>query len=145
MLYVYVKRMSHPRVTWEGTRQRAGDLLNDTWGGIRWAGEGIAGLDAQYAGAVGDLIRQHTQPGVKRAFLEASSGSPLGEGYNTIQADSNWERALGIGNIAGFDAMNIASRYALPAGGVTLAGKGIADLTALMINADGQQPGELSL
>ena len=41
---------------------------------------------------------------------------------------------------------NIASRYALPAGGVTLAGKGLYDLTAAFGNeADYQEPGQMPL
>ena len=129
MLYVYGKTM--------GLLSRAGQ-------GVRWAGNEIAGLDTQYADAVAQLIRAKAPQGTK-SLLEISSGAPIGSGYDTIKADSRWEHALGIGALAGLDVTNFAARYAMPAGGVTLAGKGIADLTAMIVNADGQQPSELSL
>ena len=57
---------------------------------------------------------------------------------------------------AGLMAANVASRYALPAGGITLAGKGLFDLTQGLYAAadatpvfggpeDGSQPGQLPL
>ena len=43
-------------------------------------------------------------------------------------------------------ATNIGYRYGLPAAGLTLAGKGLYDLTAQFGNAaDYQEPGQLSL
>lgn len=57
------------------------------------------------------------------------------------EAETAIERAAEIGLRAGIPAANLASRYALPLGGVTLAGKGLIDLTAIM---QGQSSGELA-
>ena len=47
---------------------------------------------------------------------------------------------------AGLFATNVASRYMLPAGGITLAGKGLYDLTAAFGNgADYPEQGQLPL
>ena len=82
-------------------------------------------LDTQYANAVNKGTNPKNQPlgGITR-------GLPLNEVYkNPIQADSSIEYAAGQAMNAGVLTANVASRYALPAGGVTLAGKGLYDLT----------------
>lgn len=56
------------------------------------------------------------------------------------------ERDMGRAVGTGVFAANLASRYLLPAGGITLAGKGLYDLTTQFgAIADQQQPSELPL
>ena len=62
--------------------------------------------------------------------------TPLGEIYGSMQGDSQTEKVLASllenAGVAG----NFATRYALPAGGVTLAGKGLYDIIGMLQEED---------
>ena len=105
--------------------------------GLRKAGQQIGDLDARYAKAVDDrfgLSRSGT-PG--KAVIGLTSAGPIRDIVRPAEiADTAMDKALDVGMSAGLLATNVASRYALPAAGVTLAGKGLYDLTQMMM---GQQ------
>ena len=85
-------------------------------------------------------IEAHKQP-----LLELDSAVPIADALHGGQADIQTEKALiaAMNRVAG---MNVASRYALPAGGVTLAGKALMDLTAYFGGpGDQQEPNQLSM
>jgi len=93
---------------------------------LRKAGQYLLDKDRQYAEAVGKHIDPNKQP-----IAEMTRAVPIGDIFrNPMQADSQVEKLMGVGMDAAVLSANVASRYALPAGGVTLAGAAIIDLTA---------------
>ncbi len=120
--------------------------------GFRKVGEAINNFDKAYAAK---LERDAKGP-IDAAGLYGRA-IPLSESYEAIgmsecearggigprtRAERDMGRAVGTGVLAA----NLASRYLLPAGGVTLAGKGLYDLTVQFGGqADQPQPTELGL
>ena len=108
---------------------------------LRMAGQKIKAFDDAYADRVArDIVSVHEYP--LRHLLGAS---PIIEDPQLV-ADTLMEKLLGYGMIAGTTATNIGYRYGLPAAGVTLAGKGLYDMTAAFGNgADYPEEGQLPL
>ena len=73
-----------------------------------------------------------------RPYLNTLGATPLSEIYGTMHGETVKEKLLGRLIENGAVASNIAARYALPAGGVTLAGKGLYDLIG-MLQAEDQE------
>ena len=91
---------------------------------LRKAGSMMLDADAAYAKAV--------SPGRDDPFGEMTRGVSLRDAFNSTQVEkpeNMLERVLDAGLVAAVPAANIASRYALPVGGVTLAGAGLLELT----------------
>ena len=127
---------------------------------LRKAGQAIKDFDAAYAArASRDMGGEELAP--TRTTL---GGQPLfGQQSYTTRAERNadaqqvrgrdanmLEHLVGdIGErvmVGGMIGTNAGYRYGLPAAGLTLAGKGLYDLTAQFGNAaDYQEPGQLSL
>ena len=108
---------------------------------LRKAGKALQDFDTAYADrAEKDMGGAHKSP--LKVML---GGSPLQSiGYD--EAENIKEHAMGIAFTAGVGATNVGYRYGLPAAGLTLAGKGLYDLTASFgTQADYQEPGQLSL
>lgn len=108
--------------------------------GIRKAGEALQGFDADYANRADNrgmdygMQLGHNQP-LSRFFRDdnhpehALAAGERGHGPLSYPKDANFgQKALVEAGNAGLFAANVASRYALPAGGAVLAAKGIADL-----------------
>ena len=87
--------------------------------GLRKAGSSLREFDDAYAAKV----REGASP-----FVQLTSGFPI----TYAPGGTATEKAAAYGMMG----VNAAARYALPAGGVTLAGKGLYDLTQMMM---GQQ------
>ena len=97
---------------------------------LRKAGMAIKGMDDNYANAIKDRIVDKNDPHNKgRALAALLAGAPIERG--DIQADNLGFRILGEAMDLGVSASNLGVRYGLPAAGVTLAGKGIMDLTGM--------------
>ena len=94
---------------------------------LRRAGEAIRSFDDAYAAKVGDLT--------DNPFVKMTSGFPV----TYAPAGTMKEKAVGYGILGA----NVASRYALPAGGVTLAGVALNDLTQRMM--DQQSSGTIDM
>jgi hypothetical protein len=111
-------------------------------GRLRKAGQFLLDQDAKYAQAVNN----RTNPG-NEALAGMTRGTALKDVYaEPLIADSAVERVLGETMTAGVMAANVASRYALPAGGLTLAGAGLAELTSQFgQQADYPEQGQLPL
>lgn len=87
---------------------------------LRKAGKFLGDLDAAYTNKVREV----------QAFNNPMSGVPLNELTKYPNEGVGWkERRLVDAMTAAVGTANVASRYALPAGGVTLAGKGLYDIT----------------
>lgn len=120
--------------------------------GFRKVGESINNFDKAYAGKF-----ERDAKGPIDGIGLMGRAVPLSESYQTIGMSeyearggigprTRNERDMGRAAGTGVFAANLASRYLLPAGGVTLAGKGLYDLTvAFGSSADQPQPGELGL
>ena len=117
--------------------------------GLRKAGQTLLDMDERYAKAIEDRLPQN--PNVVQGFGGFGSAIPIRE----IHPFAN-EKTADKFIDAGILGANIASRYLLPAGGVTLAGKGLYDLSQGLYAVadatpvfggpeDGQQPGQLPL
>ena len=89
---------------------------------LRKAGEAIRDFDYAYA----QKVMNSDAPVV----VKVTSGVPLFHSFEGIHNATEQAAATGL------KAASAASRYALPAGGVALAGKGLYDLTQMMM---GQQ------
>ena len=88
--------------------------------GLRKAGTMLGNADKAYTDAVRKVP----------AFNNPGSGVPFNEMFKYPNEGVGWkERRIVNAMAAGVLASNVASRYALPLGGVTLAGKGLHDLT----------------
>ena len=92
---------------------------------LRKAGGYLLDRDADYAKAMASNAG---------TFGRATRGTSLRDAFDTSGqvADSPIEKLAMLGVNIGFPAANIASRYALPAGGITLAGAGLLELTGAM-------------
>lgn len=91
---------------------------------LRKAGSMMLDADAAYAKAV--------SPGRDDAFGEMTRGISLRDAFNPVnygEPENLAERVLGTAIDVAVPAANIASRYALPVGGVTLAGAALHQLT----------------
>lgn len=109
-------------------------------GQLRKAGQALADMDRAYANKVASHIDPQKQP-----LAEMGSAVPLADVFGGT-ADSQAEKVMLGAMNTGVMAANVASRYALPAGGITLAGKGLYDLTTQFgSSADEPAPNELSM
>lgn len=110
---------------------------------LRKAGRALQNFDTAYARrAERDFGGAHKAP-----LKSGLGGAPLNEiSYDTKLAEGITEHLIGSAFVGTAMATNIGYRYGLPAAGLTLAGKGLLDLTAQFGNAaDYQEPGQLSL
>ena len=104
--------------------------------GIRKAGEALANFDRGYAD------RAYNDLGGEEAPLRGALGGMgvLDLGVDPVP-DNLRDRIIVEAMRAGAVGTNIGYRYGLPAAGVTLAGKGLYDLTAEMGNTtEGELP-----
>lgn len=107
--------------------------------GLRKAGNAFLDMDERYANAIED--RLPSNPNVVQGFAGFGSAIPIRE-MNPFAAESRKDMFIDSAVLGA----NIASRYLLPAGGVTLAGKGLYDLTiGFGGEADQQEPSQLVL
>ena len=105
--------------------------------GIRFAGQKLKEFDTAYADRVSkDIGPVHETP--IRQLLAAEPVAGLG----VDGADTLLKKAIGAAAVTGVAATNIGYRYGLPAAGVTLAGKGLYDLS-VQLGQDGN--GELPM
>lgn len=95
---------------------------------LKYAGD----LDAKYAQAVGD--RFGNSPVMMGSTVPLRD---VGRPADPAPANAK-EQALAVAMRAGVGATNVASRYALPLGGMTAAGVGLYELTT-SINTMGDQ------
>lgn len=96
--------------------------------GLRFAAEKLNKFDTAYAErAAKDMGGAHDNP-----LSVMLGGSPVSS--VDIQGESTLEKAVAVAAQAGIQGTNIGYRYGLPAAGVTLAGKGLFDLTQAMGN-----------
>ena len=95
-------------------------------GGLRKAGTALNNFDTAYAKKVEESI------GPNKVFRGITSAVPIYDVFdpnNPGRADTRMEK-IGLAAMnTGVFASNVASRYALPAGGLTLAGKALYDMT----------------
>ena len=120
--------------------------------GFRKVGEALNNFDKAYASKF-----ERNAKGPIDGVGMVGRAVPLSESYETIGMSeyetrggigprTRSERDMGRAVGTGVFAANLASRYLLPAGGITLAGKGLYDLTTQFgAIADQQQPSELPL
>ena len=92
---------------------------------LRKAGSSLRNFDDAYAAKAAEGAHP---------FVQMSSGLPVTYAPSGTAA----EKAVGYALVG----VNAGARYALPAGGVTLAGKGLYDLTQMML--DQQSSGTIS-
>ena len=91
---------------------------------LRKAGSMMLDADAAYAKAAG--------PGDNKPFGQLTRGTSLRDAFNPVttgEPEGVLENLFAAGLDIGVPAANIASRYALPVGGVTLAGAALHQLT----------------
>ena len=111
---------------------------------LRKAGRYILDADAAYAKAVENSISNTDS--VLGGLRGMTSAAPLRDTLTLHGAETGREYAQAAALNTGIAAANIASRYMLPAGGVTMAGKGLYDLTVAFGGmADQPEPNQLSL
>ena len=94
---------------------------------LRKAGRALGDMDKAYTDAVRKVP----------AFNNPGYGVPLNEMFIHPNQGEGWkERRIVDAMAAGVLTANVASRYALPTGGLTLAGKGLYDLTVGLQQTD---------
>ncbi len=97
-------------------------------------GSRIEGIDRAYADAIYNRIGGQ---GNNRPFVEATATAPV---MDILKQDAGRDPYLMLQKYGGA-AANVASRYALPAGGVTLAGKGLLDIASALGGSDEDERG----
>ena len=110
---------------------------------LRKAGKALLDADERYANKVGESINPKTQP-----IAELTRAVPIRHMLEPSNATTRAEKVIDAAMVGGITTANVAARYALPAGGITLAGKGLYDLTMKLAYggpADQQEKGQLSL
>ncbi len=99
---------------------------------LKAGGKKLENMDNRYADAVYDRIGgKDSNP-----FIAYTSTGPIGD---MVRQDMGGDPRLMAAKYGTIGA-NLASRYALPAGGVMLAGKGLADLTNGLYDYASEQP-----
>jgi len=125
---------------------------------LRSAGAKLNGFDQMYSDAVKKRVKGES-PSARRDILADALGGRWGDvevDDELLSSMPNYIKAGARAYQYGVPAVGYATRYALPAAGVTLAGKGLYDLTQGLYAAasatpvfggpeDGQQPGQLPL
>lgn len=112
---------------------------------IRKAGQYVSDADIAYSNAVFDLIAKHAPENLKAPLMMTSTASLFQTRADTTGL-SRMEALRDNAIAAGLVGTSALARYGLPAGGITLAGKGLYDLTAAFGNgADYPEPGQLPL
>ena len=101
---------------------------------LRAGGKGLENMDNRYADAVYERFGNGGSQ--TQAIINAGSNTGI---MNILRQDAGGIPALMAAKYGGA-AANVASRYALPAGGVMLAGKGLADLTNGLYDVASEQP-----
>ena len=112
---------------------------------LRKAGQGLLGLDERYANAVLAGMKPSIEghPTMKQAMQQAGAemaGMPLNSPKSIFNREDPKYHPY---QDAGVKAAAAGFRYGLPAAGVTLAGKGIIDLTGMFIQENEQTGGTL--
>ena len=116
-------------------------LLRKAGNMIKQGGKKLLDMDEAYANTVGKSIDPRKQP-----FAEMTRAVPIRHTLAPSNATNKLELAMDMALTGSVATANIASRYALPAGGVTLAGKALYDLTTQFGGvADQPQPNQLTL
>ena len=105
--------------------------------GLRKAGAFLGDIDQSYSEKVREVPM----------FNNIGSGVSIKETFEYPNEGTNWKERAGINAMTGAVlGTNLASKYALPAGGVTLAGKGLMDIAARFGSpADEPEPNQLPL
>ncbi len=105
--------------------------------GLRKAGAFLGDIDERYVNEIKKV----------EAFNNIGSAVPYSQMNLGINQGEGWKERLGVDAMkAAVLTANTASRYALPAGGVTLAGKGLLDIAARFGSpADEPEPNQLPL
>ena len=103
---------------------------------MRRAGEALMDADAKYARAVDiSAYSPSLQAGHAMPLRDIVDAVPIGDGV--------MNQVLGHGVRSGLMGANVAARYALPLGGMTLAGKGLMDLTGMFVSENEQTSGTI--
>ena len=119
---------------------------------LRKAGTAFLDMDERYANAVADKVLNNVSPNIVLGSIQGYGGMGSSIPLRQMNLKTSDNKLVD----GAYLTANLASRYALPAGGVTLAGKGLYDLTqGLYASAsatpvfggpeDGAQPGQLPL
>ena len=105
--------------------------------GLRKAGMFLGDVDQAYSEAIREVPM----------FNNIGSGVSVRETFASPNEGVGWQERRGIDAMTGAVlGTNLASKYALPAGGVTLAGKGLMDIAARFGSpADEPEPNQLPL
>ena len=126
--------------------------INTVKDGLRKAGTAINDFDKAYAKKIADGVHKSMEDkpgmmGTMEGFRGMTSGVSIEDVLKAEVPQGDWQtQAMGHGMKAGVLMGNVASRYALPAGGVTLAGAALYDLTNQFGGqADQPEPGQLGM
>ena len=116
---------------------------------IRKAGQRLNQMDSAYAQAIQDRFKLTEDPSTVKSLQGLTSAVPISEIINNpYQPDRSQmtrnERIMDMGMDAAVLTSNIAARYALPAGGVTLAGVGLYE-TGKALMGNQQTEGTITL
>ena len=143
MLYVYVKRMSHPHIRWEDPYDATKRMGREAWDAIRWAGEQVGVADDVVQGlirekvigvpATGPTVAGMPAQLIASTPFSARPNSPIDTGYKYSPGLEGWASLVG--------------GRGLQVGAVTGAGYALAQLTNQFGNSVADQPelGQLSL
>ncbi len=103
---------------------------------LRKAGSMMLDADEAYADAL-------NFPGYN-ASMQMGHAIPLRDMGDVVQVgDSAMHKAIGAVAHGGLATANVAARYGLPLGGLTLAGKGLMDLTGMFAGSTEQTSGTI--
>ena len=111
------------------------DLNERIQGAVMEGGRRLNKMDVAYANRLDNSIADAETHPIRHMTMAAPIKQLINE---PVMADSQIERLLGEAFKAGAITSNVATRYALPAGGVTLAGKALYDL-GVAIGSQGQE------
>ncbi len=105
---------------------------------LRKAGRALMDVDEAYSRA---LIPKGSQD----KFGEATRGLSIRDVVNAdfSQTEGFGAKPIAMATMGGLGVANVAARYGLPAGGITLAGKGLMDLTGMFVGDNEQTSGTL--
>lgn len=124
--------------------------INTVRDGLRKAGTAINDFDKAYAGKIEENVRSSMDNtgglnDTLQGFRGTTSAVPLQDAFFAPD-DPSLNSIQNVAANAAVGTANVASRYLLPAGGVTLAGAALYDLTNQFGGAaDRPEPGQLGM
>ena len=139
-------RSRNPKQEAAAPEEKAEGLLSMFMNAVRPVGKALLDVDQSAADKFRGRVTGDSNMDAFRRDAQGMSIRDINKRVGQMgEPESQVEKFLKPAMVATPYATNIGARYALPLGGVTLAGKALVDLTAALSPADYQEQGQIRM